>query len=242
MHKWIINNLAFAFMIMDEKNDEGKGGGGGGDDTKKAIADLQASNKALLERLDALTKKKPKTVIEDEEETDDDDEEQQDLAAKAKRNRDKEVQAAQNSKDLEAALKFDIGSKEWLKTNASLLPKDIADLFTTADKEKYDSAIEKVDAIKSGVVQSFFALQANMDLLTQGQKSKVEDYLKLTKQGKQEKARQVYEDIFEPAFEMLKRVKRADAVSRGFADPTQVDNGYKERLIKGSRKHFLGEQ
>jgi poly-gamma-glutamate capsule biosynthesis protein CapA/YwtB (metallophosphatase superfamily) len=92
------------------------------------------------------------------------------------------------------------------------------------------------------VIQEFFKLQSNLELLTPGLKNQLEDYLKLTKTGKQEKAQQMFDAVFEPALEMLKRTKRAEALSRGHGLGGSGDDAYKEKINKVSRSHYLGEK
>jgi hypothetical protein len=235
--------LAF---LMDKAGEGGGGAGGGAGDGKGAAGDgkgdgkgsgagagddvaaLRAQNKALEERLAKL-----ETAGKGKGEDD------PDLADKAKKDREAKEKAEAATKDIETALKFSLGARDWLKTNASILPKDIVGIFDAADKENYATAIEKNAAIKSSVVQEFFKLQANLDLLTPSQKSALEDFLKLTKTGKQEKAQLIYDQVFEPTFEMLKRIKKAEQLGQaGHASPTEVENAYRDRMMKMSKKHY----
>lgn len=185
----------------------------------------------LTKRLEAIEKSKPAPPPADD-----------DLNEKARKQREADDKKAGDSKQLEAALKFSLTAPEFLKVNASLLPKDVADIFKAAEKEKYDSAIEKDAAIKAGIIQSFFAQQSNLDLLTPGLKASLEDFLKLTKTGKQDKAQSIYDSIFEPTFEMLKRVKKAEALSKGFSGGSDTEDAYKNKMINLSKKHYLGEK
>lgn len=166
-----------------------------------------------------------------------------DLHARNKRAQDEAARAKANEKAMEGALKFTLQSESFLKDNAALLPKDVEDLFKLADKEAYDSPIEKANDVKSGIVQAYFKVQANHDLLTASQKAALADWQKLTKNGRNEEAAKVYEQIFEPTFEQAKRLKKADEVQRarnGFADDT--DGAYKKRLMELSKQHYLGEK
>lgn len=192
------------------------------DEKDKRIAELEAE----------IKKSKEKPTPEDP-----------DLQEKARKERETKEKANSDSKAIEAALKFSLGAKDWLKINSSLLPKDIEGIFTAAEKENYGSAIEKDQAIKSAVVQEFFKVQSNVDLLTPSQKSALEDFQKLTKNGRQEKAQQMYDTIFEPTFEMLKRVKKAEQLGKtGHASETDSDSAYRDRMMKLSKKHYLGEK
>lgn len=189
--------------------------------------DLAAENAALKARLEALEKK---PAPED------------DLLTRAKAAAKVTGDDSDKIRKLESAITFNMKSADFLKNNASLLPAEISSIFEQADKEKFDDASEKAASIKSGVVQSFFSVQANVDLLTSGQKASLDEFMKLTKNGKQEKAQHIYEMIFEPAFERLKDTKKAEALNRGHHVSGSVEEGYKQRLISGSSKHYRLEK
>lgn len=158
-------------------------------------------------------------------------------------NKDKGDKAAE-AKKLEGALRFVMGGDKFITDHKSLLPKEISDIFARADKETYESSIDKANAIRSAIVESFFSLQANLDLLTQNQKDQVEDFLKLSRKAKEERSEQVYLNVFEPALEMLKRIKKAEQVGKsnqGSKDETDSDKAYREKLMSGSKKHYLGK-
>ncbi len=206
------------------------------DDLQKQLADLKAKHEALEKEHETL-KAKPKDPPPKKEEPPADDPE---LLAKAQKEREALNKKTSDTKTLEAALKFSLTSEKWLKDHGTLLPNDVQDLFTQAEKENYGDAVQKASAIKAGIVQSFFSIQANVDLLTPGLKSALEDFLKLTKNGKQEKATHIFETVFEPAFEMLKRVKKAEHLNKGLGDGS--DDAYKNKLMNLSKKHYMGEK
>lgn len=220
-------NLRPNFLM--NKEGEGTGGGGGAPDPAKELSTLKEQNAALLARLDALEKKSAPPP------------EDKDLETKAREMREKESKSSNDTKALEAALKFSLNSSEFLKQNQAILPKEVADIFKAAESEKFESAIEKDAAIKAGIIQSFFKVQSNLDLLTPGLKSTLDEYLKLTKNGKQEKAQSIFDSVFEPAFEMLKRLKKAEALGKGFGAPTNSDDAYKAKMMNLSRRQYLGE-
>ena len=165
-----------------------------------------------------------------------------DLGEKARLEREKLDAASNRDRRLESSVRFNLGASEFLKKNEPLLPKEVKDIFSQAEKENFADAIEKDSAIKSGLIQAFFQVQANVDLLTVGQKAALDEYLKLTKTGKQDKTQSLYDMVFEPAFEMLKRVKRAEALSKGHSGGSDSESAYKDRLVNSSRKHYLGEK
>ncbi len=236
--------LAGMHLLMDEAGDD-KGGGGGsgdkgkGDDKGKGTVTLsQEQFDSIMARLPAADKGKKKATDGDDSENDD---EGDDLATKAKKASDEKAKKGSDSKALESALRFTMGSAEWLKTNASLLPKDVEGIFAAAEKESYDDAVQKASAVKSGLIQTFFKVQENLDLLTGAQKTALEDWQKLTKNGKEEKAQAVFDNIFEPTFEMLKRIKKAAQVNKGGQrEGDDAENAYKQKLMNSSKKHYLG--
>ena len=224
-------------ILMDEAGSAGSAPGGGGKatpaaDAGKELSDLKASNAALLARLDALEKKAPTNNNQDDKS----------LADKVEADRKAKEKTTAETQKLEKALKFTLTSTDWVKTNATLLPKNIEGIFAQADKENYSSAMEKADAIKVGIVSEFFAIQSNLDLLTDTQKISLEDFKKLTKTDKQDRVQNIYDAVFEPTFEMLKRVKKAEQISKGLGDSTDSETAYKEKMKAISRKHYLGEK
>lgn len=232
-HFLFLNRILF----KPEGDGAGAGGGagekkpeGGAPDIAKEIQALKDNNAKLMAEIEKLKGGGPPPPPPDK-----------DLRDKAKDLRDKDDKEKLNTRALESALKFQLNSENWLKQNATLLPKDVPDIFKAAEKENYDSALEKDSAIKAGIVKSFFSVQSNLDLLTPGLKTILDDYLKLTNNGKLEKAQHIYDTIFEPTFDTLKRVKRAEALNKGYA-PGSTDDAYKQKLMKLSKKHFLGEK
>lgn len=166
-----------------------------------------------------------------------------DLFSKSQQNQAEKDRSSTDSKRLESAIRFTMGAKEWVKQNESMLPKDIAGILEAADKETYDSTVQKDGAIKSGIIQAFFNVQENLDLLTTTQKSTIEDFLKLTKNGKEEKAQAIYDSVFEPTFEMKKRISKAQQLNRnGERSGDDVEQAYKQKLMNGSKNHYMGEK
>jgi hypothetical protein len=212
----------------DQKSDDKK------DDKKEAPIKAADDIQALRDRIAALEKEKADAAASNLS-----------LNDKVRLDRDARDKKDSDTKNLESALTFNLTSQDFLKSNESLLPKEIGEIFKTAQNEKYESAIERANATKSAIIQSFFSQQSNVDLLTESQKSTLSDYLKLTKAGKEEKAKDLYDNIFEPALSTLKRVKKAEELGRsrfGYKDASKGDSQYKEKLMQGSRKHFLGEK
>ena len=162
-----------------------------------------------------------------------------DLAAKAAKEREEKEVEAKKTKSLEGALNFTIKAADWLKTNATLLPKTLEGIFAQAEKEVYANAIDKAAAMKSGIISEFFAIQSNQDLLTAAQKNALADFKALTKNDKEQRVNDIWDNIFEPTFESLKRIKKAEQVRQGLGDPSSSDSAYEKKIKEASAKHYL---
>lgn len=163
-----------------------------------------------------------------------------DLSSRTAKDRADREKASAEHRALESAVTFNLTRDDFLKKNGALLPESVKDLFTKADTETYDSPVQKSAEIKSGMIQEFFALQENLDLLTASQRARVADFLKLTKDGKRERAQSTYDDILEPTIELLRAHKKTEQVNRarnGYGDDS--DEPYKKKLMEHSAKHYL---
>lgn len=213
----------------------GTSGGAGGEtlDQKLAAAlKREEEYKAEIERMKKGDKKDPPK--------DDDD-----LIKKVAKDKETNEEIAKQTKEIERALGFNMRIDMFVKENKDLLPAEVSAIVAQANKETYDSAAAKAGAMKSAIIQSYFAVQANLDSITPAQKVALDDYLKLTKTGKEQRAADIYENIFEPALETVRRVKKAEEVSRsrsGFGVNTETNTAYKDRLVAISRRTHLGEK
>jgi hypothetical protein len=168
-----------------------------------------------------------------------------DLLTKAKKQTEEHSKASTDTKKIENALRFNLGVSDYVKNNKDLLPDDIEGILKVAEKENYDTANAKANAVKVGMISSFFSVQANVDALTSAQKVQLEDFLKLTKTGKEEKAEYIFENLFEPAIETFKKVRKAEELakaSQGYGGGSSVETAYKERLMKQARTIHLREK
>jgi len=207
--------------------------------TPEEIAAMQAENAKLKADLEA--KNKPDPAKPDPAKPDPAKEDPS-LADKARLEREANDKKARYERSLESALNFNIAGPNFLKDNVGLLPKTIESIFVAAEKEKYDSAVDKANAIKVGVVSEFFAVQANHDLLTAGQKIELDDFLKLTKNGKQDRVENVYAMIFEPTLETLRKVEKAKQLNTGTKNQSDAEKQLADKMMKASKKHYLGDK
>ena len=216
--------------VLMSPDDPGGGGGGGTPDPAKELADLKAKFEAQQKELEGYKAKPPKK------------EDDPDLATRAAKEREDKEKRDKDASEMESAIGFVMGSTKWLETNAALLPENIKEIFGQAEKEKYGSASEKAKDLKVGIVSEYFAKQSNLDLLTDGQKKKLAQFLDLTKNVKQERVNDVYESIFEPTLETARQIKKAQELQKGLAPSDGKHDAYKKRLVDGSRKHHLREK
>lgn len=172
-------------------------------------------------------------------------EDEDDLLAKSKKaTQDTDAEKTKMA-SLESALKFNMAINEFVKTNEALLPAEVLGVLKAAEKEKFDTPVERSNALRSSIIQSFFAEQKNVDLLTASQKNNLDNFLGLTKIGKEQKSEFIYENIFEPTIEQMKRINKAVEVGKanqGYATGSTAENNYKDKLIKISKKSHLGEK
>lgn len=203
--------------------------------TPEEIAAMQAENAKIKAELEGLKKTPPPPATPPPPKKDDDD-----LADKARKEREQKEKDQQSVAAIEKAVTFNQGGAQFMKDNASLLPKSVEGIFAVAEKENYGSASEKAAAIKVGIISEFFALEENMVQLTGPQKLKVEEFKKLTKTDKQERAGLIWDEIFEPAFETLKKVKRAQQMAAGQKNQSDGEKTQLDKMRLNSRKHYLG--
>lgn len=167
-----------------------------------------------------------------------------DIVSKARGEIARADRTASTTKQLENALKFNLEVESFVKANKSLLPAEVEKIIEVANRETYDSAVDKTNSIKVGLMTSFFNQQANLDVLTPSQRAQVEDFQKLSKKGKEMKAAALYENVFEPALEVFKRIKKAEEVVKarsGIVSGSSTEDAYKQKMINFSRKAYLKE-
>lgn len=217
---------------------------------EKELEALKESNPKAYESFMAMKSENEKLKAappksKEKEDDPDDEGKDDDLMDKARKEKEAKSKQSEDTRKLEGALKFNLSVADFVKSHKDLLPTEVEDVLKQADKETYDSAVEKASAIKSAMIKTFFSVQAHLDLLTASHKAKIDDYFKLSKNGREEKAASIFEDVFEPALETLKKVKKAEELGRtgnGHSGGSKHENAYKEKLMNVSRKTHLGEK
>lgn len=218
---------------------------------EKELAALKEANPKAYEHIMSIKAASDKLAKEKEEwekskgnkgDPDPDPEKDKTLADKARQEREAAEQKSKYERELGSALKFNMGSAEFLKSNAGLLPKTAEGIFAAAEKGKYESEVDKANEIKVGLVSEFFAIQANMDQLTASQKVELEDFLKLTKNKQQERVATVYAMIFEPTLESIRKIEKAKQVGSGAKDQSSAEKQLADTMMKRSKAHYLGDK
>lgn len=165
-----------------------------------------------------------------------------DLVEKAKREREEKDKLNASQGEVERAVKFNLTIDQFAKDNKDFLPEDVGGILTQAAKEKYGSEFEKASALKTAIMKTYFSLQANLDSLTPSQKKSVDNWLALTPKGREEKSADMYDNVFEPCIDTVRRVKKAEEVSRarsGLATPTEAAEIHKKKIMDASMAAHL---
>jgi hypothetical protein len=194
-----------------------------GQDLASEVAALKATIAELMS-----AKKEDKSILE-----------------KVRSDRETKEKEDQSHQELERALTFTLSTKEFYKNNQAVLPTEVLDIIDKTEKEKFDTPLQKSRTIKSAIMESFFSVQSNLDLLTPSHKKTVEDFFKLSKNGRESKSDQLFDNVFEPTVEMLKRVKKAEEVAKaksGYGSSTDAESAYKNKMIDLAKKRYLRER
>lgn len=200
---------------------------------------MKADNKRLSDEAAARKKAEDEAAEKKRKEEED---EKGDLLAKAKKEKEDKENAAKGDKNLESALAFNMSVNQFVKDNKDILPDDFSKVLELAEKESYDTPKQKANAIRSGLIQSFFSVKDHNEALTENQKKSLADFMKLTKNGKEEKSHEIYENVFEPAFEMVKRLKKQEDKMKVAKSEGTNSSSYKDKLMKGSQEKYFGKR
>lgn len=201
--------------------------------TPEEIAAMQAENAKLKEDLEKSKTPPPAPPPPPDDPS---------LADKVRKEQEAKEAGAKREKSLEGAIGFVHASKDFVKSNKGLLPETIEGVFAQAEKEKYDSAIDKANAIKVEIVKEFFGVQSNFDLLTQTQKNQVDEFLKLTKNVKQDRIENIYAMVFEPTLETLRKVEKARQIQLDPKNQSDAEKMLTDKMAKAAKKHYLGDK
>ncbi len=204
----------------------------------QSVEQLTAELNRVKKENEELKKKSPPATGGD---PDPDDPSEDPLVKKARKDIEDKKKAGDDQKDVERAVRFNLGLDDFVKTNKSLLPEEIDGIISHASKEKYDSEAEQASAMKTAILTSFFAVQANVDQLTPSQKKALDTWKALTKNARAERAGDIYENVFEPAIDKIKSVRKAEEAGRaraGLAPRNPTNNAYSDRLVKLSQDQF----
>lgn len=147
---------------------------------------------------------------------------------------------------IERDISYNMGILKFAEDHKSHLAENIGEIITAADKQKFDNHAEKASTLRTEIIDAFFKVQSNLDILTPAQKRNLADFQKLTKDGKRQESEKVYESVFEPALEMVKRVKKAEELNlaaRGFATAQGGPlAAYKAKLYEAAKRVIINKR
>lgn len=200
------------------------------------VESLQAELNRIKKENEELKKKPPAGGS-----AGDDDDGDDPLVKKAKKDIEDKKKSGEDAKEVERSVRFNLGLEDFVKTNKTLLPEEIDGILSHAKAEKYDSEGERASAMKSAILTSFFAVQANVDQLSPTQKNALDTWKGLTKKDREARAGDAYENIFEPVLDKIKAVRKAEEAGRaraGLAPRNSTNSAYSDRLVKLSQEQF----
>lgn len=167
------------------------------------------------------------------------------LADKVEADRLAKEKLTESSAAIERNVAFNFGVKRFVEDHKAFLPENVVAIIDLAEKEKYDSVGQKAAELRVEIMEAFFKVQSNVDTLTGAQKRNLADFQKLTKDGKRQESEKVYESVFEPALEMVKRVKKAEELNlaaRGYATTAAGPLGaYKQKLLEAAKRVIINK-
>lgn len=168
------------------------------------------------------------------------------LAEKAEAERLAREKGSADHAKIERDISYNLGVKKFVEDHKAFLSEDVQGILAQAEKEKYDTAGQKAAELRTEIIEAFFKVQANSDILTAAQKRILADFGKLTKDGKRQDSEKVYESVFEPALEMVKRVKKAEELNlaaRGYATASGGPLGaYKQKLFEAAKRVIINKR
>lgn len=197
-------------------------------------AALDAANKTIQELKDKIKAAPPPPP----KETPNDD---PTLADKAEKERIESEKRQADAKAIERDITFNLSIKDFVKTNAQLLPQGIEDVVRIAEGENYGSPAAKASAVRDSIISTFFKIQANRDTLTEWQRETLDNYFKLTKAGREAESSKIFATVFEPSFAMVKSIKAQEERSRssqGYMTGSEADRAHQQKLIEHSSKRY----
>lgn len=152
---------------------------------------------------------------------------------------------AQEVREVERAVRFNLTCDEFIAANKALLPEEMEGIISRAKSEKYESDVKRSAAFRAAILKSYFSVQANVDSLTASQKATIENWKGLTQAERESRSADVYESIFEPAIEAAKKVRKAEEVGRarsGMASETAHGIALRDKIRNASRARYMREK
>ena len=125
---------------------------------------------------------------------------------------------------------------EFVEKYKDILPQSTKSVVEIANGKTYSSAIAKADEIRKALIESYLEVQANIDCLPDGMKTKANAFKALTEDAKKVNSGQYWE-IVEVGAELQASKKRAEAINRANGNNNGQENAFRARFLSLGDKY-----
>ena len=147
--------------------------------------------------------------------------------------------------ETESATKFEIGFDKMREDYKAFLPSETESIVNFVNGQKHENKIDKARDLKVALMDAFFKVQKNIDVLNSTFKDKVSAYNGLTQEAKRKEAN-VYWEVLEVALENHKLIGKGQAANRANGQPGGgSDEEYNAKVFKKAdtrHKKAIGEE
>lgn len=126
--------------------------------------------------------------------------------------------------EMEKALGFNMNISTFAEKYKEILPTATQSIIDLSNGKTYSSAIAKANEMRKAILEAFLEVQANVDALPEGMKTKANTFKALTEDAKLEKSG-MYWELVEVGAELQTAKKRAEAVNRANQGGINNDSG-----------------
>lgn len=165
-----------------------------------------------------------------------DPEKEKGLLGEAKKDVETKTNQENTQADIERALSFNMKIDEFVEKYKDILPQSTKSVVQIANGKTYSSAIAKADEIRKALIESYLEVQANIDCLPDGMKTKANAFKALTEDAKKVNSGQYWE-IVEVGAELQASKKRAEAINRANGNNNGQENAFRARFLSLGDKY-----
>lgn len=204
--------------------------------TEEEIAALKAENEKLkndLKAKDDTKSKEEKDRIAKEEA---DKVKGKDYSEIARQKEDDDKKEKDKTAEMEKSAIFNANLNQFVKDNGPLVSPRLASVVEVANKENFANSTERARELKGAIVKEFFSVESNVKHLTDSQKARLDFFLTQTKNGRAEQITAIWDDLFEPTLELVRKIKSFEEKSSG---KVKSDSGIKNKFMEVGKKSYL---